>query len=206
MLLFCLISPLFNTVFAQVSSEFTEAEARRIEVDADYLRKQCLPLMASRRASIPEGSPIKPLFTALFSDEYCICTLQNYRRNMPVKAFREKDEPELVAFTKRSAATCALNLLHESMGEVCPPMMAGIAKQSIKRVPQEFVPGACSCFETILGGISTDDLEQMLARIESDMEQMKISPKTRLDDEPSSMVGRMQSCLVKSGFLPPLRK
>ncbi len=191
---------------AQTGDEFTDAEARRIEVDADYLRKQCLPFVASRREAVPEGSPLKPLLTALFSDDYCICALQNYQRHMPVKAFREKDEAELLAFAKRGAAACALNILQESIGEACPPMMASIAKRSRKSVPQNFEAEACSCLETVVKSMTANDLAQLETRNLLDMDETKKGPARRPGDEPDSAVDQMQRCLLKSGFLPPLRK
>ena len=190
---------------AQTGDEFTAGEARRIEVDADYLRKQCIPFVASRREAIPEGSALKPLLTALFSDDYCICALQNYQRHMPVKVFREKDEAELLAFAKRGAAACALNILQESIGEACPPMMAGIAKRSRKSVSENFVTEACSCLETVVKSMTANDLAQLETRNLLDMDETKKEP-VQHRNEPDSAVDQMQRCLLRSGFLPPLRK
>lgn len=197
--------PVFNPAMAQTGDEFTDAEARRIEVDADYLLKQCIPFVASRREAVPEGSALKPLLNALFSDDYCNCALQNYQRNMPIKAFREKDEAELLAFAKRGAAACALNILQESIGEACPPMMAGIAKRSRKSVPANFVTDACSCMETVVKSMTANDLTQLETRNLLNMSEAKKDAAPHRD-EPDSAVDQMQACLLRSGFVPPLRR
>lgn len=205
MLSCCLISQMPILATAQAADEFTDDEARRIEVDADYLKKQCLPQAAKLRQSIPESHPLKPLLNALFSDEFCSCTMRNYQRNMPAKPFREKDEGELLAFTKRGAVACSLIILQDSLEKVCPSMMARIEKRSRTNVPPGFVTEACSCFDTVVKNMNADDLAQLETRNLLDMDETK-KGRAKRRDEPDSAVDQMQACLLKSGFLPPLRK
>lgn len=201
----CLVYAALDAAMAQTADDFNDAEARRIEVDADYLKKQCLPEAARLRQSVPQSNVLKPLLDALYSDEFCNCTMRNYQRNMPARAFRDKDEAELLAFTKRSAVACSLNILQESLDATCPSMMAGIARRSRTNVPRDFAPEACSCFDTVVKSMSAGDLAQLETRNLLDIDEAKKGREKRRD-EPDSAMDQMQACLLKSGFLPPLRK
>ncbi len=85
-------------------------------------------------------------------------------------------------------------------------MMESIAKRSRKSVPPNFEAEACSCLETVVKSMTANDLAQLETRNLLDMDETKKDPVRRSDGEPDSAVDLMQRCLLKSGFLPPLRK